>query len=439
MPQNLDFLKQFNPWLAMEGDQTNPAIMAQMSQQAEGGVPVPGAPDMLPEPEPQPQVIPVEQAPIPVTAMPTSQPLGTMPQEIMPEPQNTFAPPDIKSQMSIAENATGEYMRSQGADIAALRNQLAQYQGAERQTDWRPLAALVDSQFGGGGAFGKAAQAVAPESEEDKQKNIRASLKDIATLSGGLSKEQRQIYKDKLDQYTGEQTRALKEKLGSAAAAAKVAAAGATNATREKRLDLATSKNAGDVGGAYEKDPILKTSKTSVNSLIRSESILTNPEKPVTTTDLNLAYNDYINAVAAGGAATEGKIQREMPVTFETQLNLLKQKAGKNVDLRKSPAGRELIDLLQKNITKVKEDLSGAIGDQAYNIHSNYIDSSNPKAIETNKRKLKEYAPNKYNELYGGGMSAAEEVSNEDKAAVDWAKKNPNDPRAQQILKMHGM
>lgn len=437
----------FSPWenlatqpdnTGIEGDQINPAVMAQMAQQAQGA---PQGPAPVPQaPEPPPEITPVEQAPQPVTAMPTTQPLGAMPQELPPQPQNTFAVgmPPLKDQLNIADNATGGFLQQQGSDIAALRDQLAKYQATPRQTDWRPLAALVDTQFGGGGAFGKAAQAIAPESEAEKQKTINSSLKDIATLSGGLTKEQREYYKEKLNEQSYELNRQLKERLAQEANKTKIAAANPVAKYREARLDLATSKNAGDVGSAYEKDKILKDTKTSANSLLRSESILTNREKPVTTTDLNLAYNDYINAVAAGGAATEGKIQREMPVTFETEWNRLKQKAGRNEDLRKSPTGAALIDLLQKNITKVKEDLNAAKGEQAYNIHSNFMNSTNPKAIETNKRKLKEYAPEKYNELYGGS-SAEKEVSDEDAAAVDWAKKNSDDPRAQQILKMHGM
>lgn len=167
------------------------------------------------------------------------------------------------------------------------------------------------------------------------------------------------------------------------------------------RTNELMNKNAGAVGQEYEHDPILKSSKTSLNSLTRSSSILDDPNKPVTTKDLNLAFTDYINSVANGGAATEGKIHRELPETFETTWNELKQKVGQNDDLRKTKGGQALIDMLKENIHTVRHDLSGAMADQAYNIHTNYTTSTNPRVQQTNKDKLKLYAPDKYQELYG--------------------------------------
>lgn len=175
---------------------------------------------------------------------------------------------------------------------------------------------------------------------------------------------------------------------------AAISAAGVRGANTGRNLEERQNQNASKVGHEYEADPIIKTSKTSLNSLDRSQSILTNPDKPVTTKDLNLAYNDYINAVAAGGAATEGKIHREMPETFEQQWNDLKQKMGAqggNIDLRQSDTGRSLIAMLQQNIGTVQNDLQGAISNQANNIHSNYLDSTNQKVRSTNDRKFQEY------------------------------------------------
>lgn len=245
--------------------------------------------------------------------------------------------------------------------------------------------------------------------------------------------------------------------VGEASEAKKIAAQGLAG-YRAQNMDLRTSKNAGDVGAHYESDPILKLSKTNLNSLTRSSSILDNPNKPVTTKDLNLAYNDYINAVAAGGTATEGKINRELPTNWETTWNDFKQRAGESDDLRKTSAGKQLIDMLKENISTVRRDMSQAIGEQAYNIHSNSLDSTNPKAVETNKRKLKEYAPEKYQELYGpkpakgmmaptgqpgsmqpGAPQPQQQLTPQDQRAIQWAQSNRGNPDAEQILKLHGI
>ncbi len=157
------------------------------------------------------------------------------------------------------------------------------------------------------------------------------------------------------------------------------------------RLEETKNQNAAEAGQKFENDPILKASKGSINSLTRSVSILDNPNKPVTTKDLNLAYTDYINAVANGGAATEGKISRELPETFEQTWNEVKQKGGTNDDLRKSPAGAELIDMLRENIHTVNKDLKGAISDQAKNLGQSFGSNTNPKVQKTVADKLKTY------------------------------------------------
>lgn len=151
------------------------------------------------------------------------------------------------------------------------------------------------------------------------------------------------------------------------------------------------NKNSSQAGQAFESDPILKLSKTNLNSLDRSKSILENPNKPVTAKDLNLAYTDYINSVAAGGAATEGKITRELPESFATEWNTLKGKVGQFDDLRKDPTGAKLIGMLHENINTVSNDLHGAIENQAQNIHDSYKYSDNPKVQQVIRDKLATY------------------------------------------------
>lgn len=169
-----------------------------------------------------------------------------------------------------------------------------------------------------------------------------------------------------------------------------------------KQEQLAETKNqhSDDAGKAFETDPIIKLSKSSLNSLDKSQSILSNPNKPVTSKDLNLAYNDYINSVAQGGAATEGKITRELPETWEQSWNELKGKAGDFDDLRQTPTGAKLIGMLNENISTVRKDMQGQISNQAQNIYSNYGANTNQQVQQVAKSKLQKYSPEGFNKLF---------------------------------------
>lgn len=174
-----------------------------------------------------------------------------------------------------------------------------------------------------------------------------------------------------------------------------------SNDARAAALDERKNVNAANAGKEFEHDPIIKVSKTNLNSLTRSQSILDNPNKPVTAKDLNLAYTDYINAVAAGGAATEGKINRELPETWATEFNNFKAKGGEFDDLRKSTTGAKLINMLKENISTVRSDIQQAAADQALSIHGIYSANTNQKVQDTIKNKLKAYAPEHYARVYG--------------------------------------
>lgn len=168
-------------------------------------------------------------------------------------------------------------------------------------------------------------------------------------------------------------------------------AAGAKARVFSDRLEETKNQNAAHAGKEFESDPIIKSAKISLNSLDRSQSILNNTSKPVTSKDLNLAYTDYINAVAAGGAASEGKIHRELPESFEAEWNNLKGKFGEYDDLRKTPAGAGLIDMLGKNISQVRYDLGNSVADQAQRIQQNFSQNTNQRLQKTVSGKVSDY------------------------------------------------
>jgi len=459
-----------SPWLSklfnVNGDQTNQAQLSQMNQQAGGdqGFNIPSA--LLPNDQYQKQQRPSPQSPAVVppptprssfTAQPTTTPLGYPPQEMVPDQRQSLIdskifsnasdylakkfkepPHDNSALMQLMQNGDksyGEGMQSNLENIKLLKDQLNKYAHTDQGYDYTPLAAFLDSRFGGN--LTQAAKEMAPETPAQKLAHQQEMQMKIAEFQGRQPGIELEHAKNQMQQQGYIDERAQKDAAAKEEAAAKViGSAGQLQRSQlmGQRMDLQTSKDAGAVGSAYEHDPILKASKMSKNSIDRAISILNNTSKPVTATDLNLAYNDYINSVAVGGAATEGKISRELPENWDVKWNMFKQEAGKIDDLRKSPVGAELIDMLKNNMAKVKDDLKTAVAEQATNIHSNYLNSTNQKAIETNKRKLKEYAPDAYNQMYD-----PQAIQDEHNSAIEWAKKNPNDLAAKKILSLHGM
>ena len=157
------------------------------------------------------------------------------------------------------------------------------------------------------------------------------------------------------------------------------------------RVDEMKNQNAVAAGSAIEKDDIIKNSKKNLNSLMKSADILTKTNGALTTKDLNLAYNDYINATAPGGAATEGKVERELPDTWVQKLNDIQQKIGETADIRKSPDGLKLVHELQANMLNVKKNMHQQILDQFDSLADNYKSNTNPRVQATVASKRASY------------------------------------------------
>lgn len=78
---------------------------------------------------------------------------------------------------------------------------------------------------------------------------------------------------------------------------------------------------------------MMQLNKTS-NSLDRAENLM-NGKEPITSSNFNLIQQDLIGATAPGGAATEGKMNRELIDSGIEYLNHIQQKYGDIQDLRK--------------------------------------------------------------------------------------------------------
>lgn len=281
-------LPELNLWKmlgsATGADQTNPSVMSQMATQAGPSIPpflrAPSLPDIPTGPK-NPMVIePPPQRP-PVTAMPTTQPIGTLPQEIQPaQPAftqtNPLANPGAQlptyqdaianaklpdnsralRELQLGEKSFGEQQGAYKSEIDKLKEGLAKYASSDRGIDFTPLAALSDSWFGGN--LTQAAKAGAPETAAQKLHNMQDMQSKIAQLQGEIPKTELDSLKNKLAQMGYMDERQLKLEIAKLNAAGKFATAGNAGARlglQEKRLQYQTEKEA---RAAVNNDAMLK-------------------------------------------------------------------------------------------------------------------------------------------------------------------------------------
>lgn len=124
------------------------------------------------------------------------------------------------------------------------------------------------------------------------------------------------------------------------------------------------------VGKSYANDKILGQVDNTINSLNRAQAI-TNGDIPVTAQTWNIAQQDFINAVAQGGRATEGKVNRELVSTFFDRTNEWLGKGGQISDLRK--AEPQLFDQFQKQIDLIKNDYNEVGKNRVYQIGQGHL------------------------------------------------------------------
>lgn len=194
--------------------------------------------------------------------------------------------------------------------------------------------------------------------------------------------------------------------------------------------------NASHAGQAFEKDPILSQTKKTNNSLDRALSLL-NGKEPITAKSFAVLQQDFINAMAPGGAATEGKVNREMVETAQGALNDLKLRYGNVSDLRKEQP--QIVQNLRNLINQVKSDYSKAQAQQALDIYGSFENTTNPQTLKTLHSKKDRYVPQGYESENNNGLLKPSQLSGEDQQALEWANANPNDKRAIAIKQRLGM
>ena len=140
-----------------------------------------------------------------------------------------------------------------------------------------------------------------------------------------------------------------------------------------------------NAGASFDKDPILKQVTTTNNSLDRAMSMM-NGSTPITGKNFALLQQDMINAMAPGGAATEGKVNREMVETLAAKLNNLMTQFGSVQDLRKEQP--QVFDQLKSLINQVREDYNSAGKQRTTELAANFTDIPDPLVQSTVNRKV---------------------------------------------------
>jgi phage terminase small subunit len=178
------------------------------------------------------------------------------------------------------------------------------------------------------------------------------------------------------------------------------------------------------------KDKRVMQLSQQLDQLERGRAILDQP------TITNQEFNDYQQeiqaAIAGASGGALGKLERTEYTTAKGELAALKQKiTGKPEDA----VPPEIVERLKNLADHTRDLMARHRSDRAESLRRNKAFSHNPAAQESMAEAIQSY---KAPEVEHGLGKASATSPMEDAEAIDWAKKNPQDPRAQQILQMHG-
>lgn len=205
---------------------------------------------------------------------------------------------------------------------------------------------------------------------------------------------------------------------------------------KEQSLALRRGEMASKAGQAVEHDPIVMQAKKTNNSLDRALSMMKG-NVPITAKNFAILQQDMINAMAPGGAATEGKVNREMVETLAGHLNDLQLKFGQVKDLRKEQP--EIFNQLRQLIENIKEDYSTALANQVKDVAGSYKYVDVQPVQKTIQEKLQRYAPEQEGLIHQGPTLPSQIPENERMEAMDFIKKNPTSPKAMAMKKALGI
>lgn len=340
--------------------------------------------------------------------------------------KNSYLNPDEYNALRNTIMSTPEMKQQQeGADqMSSMLDMNAKLLGKQAsQVNLAPLMALADSQTGSNLSQGY----TAPESAQ----NMMSKLQDFATKVQAKKEDiAKQIMTGAKDLKSGSVQDQYMQKMVDAQNAGFGGAGAASGLSNVRKAALIQS-----TGSAFDKDKILTQVAGTTNSLDRATSMLQG-NTPITAKNFALLQQDMINAMAPGGAATEGKVQREMVENIQSKINELNLKFGDVQDLRKDPGAKPTLDQLQGLINQVRVDYGKAAVQRASELEQNSMGNPIPEVQQAATAKAdmlrKKYAP---------PVSDTNASHPGDAAALAWAKlpENKTNLTALRILKANGV
>jgi hypothetical protein len=424
----------------LSGNQTNPVVMSEMSQQA-----APSTPPLLRAPavvKPPPKPVPLITVSTPVTATPTTQPVGTPPQEVQArqpsivhsqklvtnadetqiaptEQAIPYSENDLVNQLEDYKNTAREQQRIAGVDLDALRKGLTQYEQSNPGVNLTPFATLSDMWFGGN--LAQAAKAVAPESQAEKMKNAQEMRAKIASAQSGLTENELKAMQQALQQYSyglGRQTKVDVAKIGADARKAGLANQTTRTATAQDRL-------AAQAGNSIHDDALIKKSEMQRQQIELDKHTL--DSAPILTPQIfNEIQIGLANAISGGRSAAVSTQEKTEFISIENQMTQLKQRIKNKPEDIGSP--------------EVKKMLSDTLG----RLNQAYQNNAYARAKQKAAGKAKAYAhtPNALDALneavesYNPAKRGAAEPSPGPAVDADLSKMTPDE--LQKYIDTHG-
>jgi hypothetical protein len=290
--------------------------------------------------------------------------------------KNTYLNPDeYDSIRSTLVNTPEMQSQQEGAD--KLQNMLdmnADFLGKQAsRINLAPLMALADSQTGSNLSKGY----TQPEAPQD----MMSKLADFATKVQAKKEDiSKQIMSGVKDLKSGSSQDAYIQAMKDA----QTAGLGGTGAGANSLSNVRKAALIQATGASFDKDQLMKNLNNTNNNLDRATSMM-NGKTPITNKNFALLQQDMINAMAPGGAATEGKVNREMVTTLAGTLNDLNAKFGDIKDLRNEQP--QVFAQLQGLISQVKNDYAKAAHDRIGEIEQNSTGNPIPEVEQAAKNK----------------------------------------------------
>lgn len=185
-----------------------------------------------------------------------------------------------------------------------------------------------------------------------------------------------------------------------------------------------------------ESDPLTATSRSGLGMASRADynanRALTTLSKPMVTNQEAANVMADIAQIYQGGSATEYGMSHQGYTSLYGKIqNAIQMVTGKPQDAMPDAVKQRLIGVLNDMKTT-----NGAVIKQQLD----HIEKSQPKVIGQFKDEWKGLRQNLEGGIAGGPQqqSSIQESHPQDSEAIQWAKQNPNDPRAQKIMRLNG-